>query len=317
MANFIFTEEEYDKIKKDQKYSFICRDCGKKVINSSKKSKKWREKQLLFLCRSCAIKYSVKNKYGVDNVFQLSEVKEKSKQSCLKKYGASNYKCSETGKEFFKNYSLEKYGTENPFQSEEVKEKSKKTMLKKDGVDNPNRAEVFKKNIKKTLLKKYGVEHPLQFPAFLKKAKKTLLKKYGTTFPASSKFFYDNYNFDSSWELYYYIYCKDKNINIIREPKELHYKYNNYEYIYQPDFLVENNLVEIKGDYFFENNKLINPYNRLLDSKAEAKQKCMIDNNVLILTSSDILPIIQYVDNKYGKNYINKFRRQNCQITEK
>ena len=129
MANFIFTEEEYDKIKKDQKYSFICRDCGKKVINSSKKSKKWREKQLLFLCRGCAIKYSVKNKYGVDNVFQLSEVKEKSKQSCLKKYGASNYKCSETGKEFFKNYSLEKYGTENPFQSEEVKEKSKKTML--------------------------------------------------------------------------------------------------------------------------------------------------------------------------------------------
>lgn len=317
MANFISSEEEYDKIKKDQKYNFICRSCGKEVINSCKKSKKWREKQLLFLCRSCAIKYSVKNKYGVDNVFQLNKVKEKSKQSCLKKYGASNYKCSEVGKEFFKNFSLEKYGTKNPFQSEEVKKKSKETMLKNYGVDIPLRSEIIKETMKNTCLRKYGVEHPLQFPTFLKKAKKTLLKKYGTAFPAASKFFYDNYNFDSSWELYYYIYCKDKNINIIREPKELHYKYNGHEYIYQPDFLVEDSLVEIKGDYFFENNKLINPYDRLLDPKAEAKQKCMVDNNILILTSSDILPIIQYVNNKYGKNYINKFRRQKCQIAEK
>ena len=41
---------------------------------------------------------TVKEKYGVDNVFQLDEIKEKSKQTCLEKYCYENYSGSETGK---------------------------------------------------------------------------------------------------------------------------------------------------------------------------------------------------------------------------
>lgn len=55
----------------------------------------------------------VKEKYGVDNVFQAEEVKEKIKKTCL-----------------------ERYGVEKNSQSEEVKERAKETCIKKYGVDN-------------------------------------------------------------------------------------------------------------------------------------------------------------------------------------
>jgi len=315
--NYISCEEEFNKLKKGEKYSYICRNCGKEVIGACKRSKKYREKQLLFLCRSCAIRYGVKEKYGVDNVFQLNEIKEKSKQTCLEYFGTENYKQSEIGKSEFIKYSLNRYGVENPFQSEEIKEKSKQTCLKKYGVPNAMKSNIILSRFKQSMLSKYNKEHALQVFNFLNKFKSTNLKKYNTPYPVSNKYFYDNQHFDSSWELYFYIYCKEQNLNIERNPKELYYFCNGRETVYQPDFLVENQLVEIKGDYFFVNDKLINPYDRSLDYKAEAKQKCMIENNVIILKSKEIKKYMDYVNNKYGKDYINQFKEAKCQTIEK
>lgn len=63
------------------------------------------------------------DKYGVDNVFQLESVKEKTKATNLLKYGEEHFTQTELYKEKSKATSLERYGTEYPVQSEEIKAK--------------------------------------------------------------------------------------------------------------------------------------------------------------------------------------------------
>lgn len=83
------------------------------------------------------------------------------------------------------------------------------------------------------------------------------------------------------------------------------YEYNNKKYKYYPDFLVNNELYEIKGDHFFdENNNYINPFNKEKNNKAFAKYQCIIKNNVKFLKYKDIAFIL----NKYGKNILNNLK---------
>ena len=57
-------------------------------------------KTKIFTCKNCTIKQRVKNykesvmnKYGVENINQLQEIKEKKIVNCLKKYGVKNVVC--------------------------------------------------------------------------------------------------------------------------------------------------------------------------------------------------------------------------------
>lgn len=52
---------------------------------------------------------------------------------------------------------------------------------------------------------------------------------------------------DSSYELAYLMYCIDKCIPIQRNEKFFIYEYNGKKHKYYPDFIVNGNLVEIKG----------------------------------------------------------------------
>lgn len=36
----------------------------------------------------------------------------------------------------------------------------------------------------------------------------------------------------------------------------------------------------------------------------------MLDNNIKILKEQDIKPILNYIDDKYGKNYLKQFKCQ-------
>lgn len=119
------------------------------------------------------------------------------------------------------------------------------------------------------------------------------------------KYMYKNISFHSFDEMSYYIFIKETtNFNIIRNEMSfyLSYEYNGKILSYYPDFVVNNKIIEIKGLQFFENKdptkKMINPYDRNEDGKYEAKYKCMIDNNVEIIT--DCTKYIDYVLNKYG-----------------
>lgn len=84
---------------------------------------------------------SNKEKYGVDNVFKLKNIREKIEKT-----------------------NIRLYGFKNPHQNKEVIKKAEKTNLKLYGTKNLFNSEKIKERIKKTNLKLYGVEYPQQSP---------------------------------------------------------------------------------------------------------------------------------------------------------
>ena len=118
-------------------------------------------------------------KYGVEYSTQSEIIKNKSKQTCLQKYGVEHSIQSEIVKNKVKQTCLQKYGFENPFENEEIKEKIMVTNLAKYGFENPFENEIVKNKSKQTCLKNYGVEHSMQSEIVKNKSKQTCLKKYG------------------------------------------------------------------------------------------------------------------------------------------
>lgn len=134
-----------DDIKsRDNKIDFDCISCGTETIKTfrnivekggpycgpcTKESK--RDKYV----NTCL------DKYGVDNISQLENIKEKKKET-----------------------TMENYGVKNPFQSEMIKEKSKETLIQKYGVDHNMKLEITKEKIKQTNIEKYGVPSASQNP---------------------------------------------------------------------------------------------------------------------------------------------------------
>lgn len=226
---------------------------------------------------------------------------EKNKQTRLEKYGDENYNNPEKALET----KVERYGSIENFYAKR-EEKTKKTCLEKFGVDNAYKSEEVKLKIKDTLNERYGVDYSSHIPEVQTKKKK--------------KFMYKGISFDSSWELIYYIYCLDHNISISRNTdKWFDYFYKDERHRYFPDFIVDDKIIEIKGNHLLdEDNNLTSFYSDVDKSLSDkekqyckelslAKSRCMKDNNVILI--SDISIYKKYIDDKYGKNYIRQFKR--------
>lgn len=100
---------------------------------------------------------------------------------------------------------------------------------------------------------------------------------------------YHNIMCQSSWELAYVIYQEDHNVTFERNSKGFSYIYKDEERTYYPDFYLpdSNTYVEIKGYY---------------DSKTKSKVE-QFDGNLVVLQLSEMKPILEYVENKYGKDF--------------
>lgn len=107
---------------------------------------------------------SVRQKYGVDNVFKLDTVQDKIKAT-----------------------TLEKYGTDHAMQSEEVKSKHKETIQEIYGVDNVFKLQSIRDKAKETMLDKYAVEHSMQSDILRSKVFKTNKSRYGNKSYLGSK----------------------------------------------------------------------------------------------------------------------------------
>jgi hypothetical protein len=137
-------------------------------------------------CHKCVGKKrrdNVKQKYGVDNVSQLKEVKDKKAQTCLEHYGTSCSLTVDDVKEKIKQTCLEKYGVDNPAKNEQVKEKSRQTNLQKYGVEWTCQSEQMKNNTKQTCMDKYGVPHAMQCEEIKNKLEQVFIDKYGCSNP--------------------------------------------------------------------------------------------------------------------------------------
>lgn len=233
------------------------------------------------------VKQTIKTKYDVSNPYAAESVKSKIRQNNIKKYGVENAQQRTDIKHKTQQTNLERYGNVCAMQGEQVKIKVKQTMLLRYGAENIFGSDHGKQQIRRTNLTRYGVENPQQNHEIHVRT----MKHYK----------YDSLNFDSSWELAVYIYCIDHKIHIEREP--LRFKYTNdegKECYYFPDFIINDIIVEIKGDQFLDDDNTL---------KDKAKQKCMDEYGVVLWLRSDVQKYISYCEEKFGNaQWYNQFR---------
>lgn len=236
-------------------FFYQCENC--KQIKEKRIYSENRKLKVDFICRECKVKTTSKERFGVENPAQAESVKAKSKQVCLQKYGVDNAAKASEFKEKIRNNHAGDF---------ETREKYKQTCLKKYGVDNAAKSEIIKEKTAKTNLERYGCKAPAQNPRILKKCFKNI--------------YYDSIYFDSSWEVVYYIWCKNHNIDIKRNT-ELFGLSNGTKC--NPDFIVDGQLVEIKGDHLKKQESY------------KYKQEFYKKNNVKVLSYDDLLPIFKEV----------------------
>jgi len=129
---------------------------------------------------------TIKEKYGVDNISQINTIKDKKKNTMLEHFGVENPGQSEVIKQKIKATNLERYGFENQFQNEDIKNKIKTTNLERYGVENPSHSPIVVEKIKQVWNDKYGC-HPQNIESIQEKGRQTSLLKYGVTHPQKNK----------------------------------------------------------------------------------------------------------------------------------
>lgn len=196
-------------------------------------------------------------KTGYKNAMQLPEVVDK-RNAILRTDGVK-----EKRKITVKKNTL---GVEYAFHNDKGKENSH------NEVANKKRAE----STKNTLNEKYDGKHPMELKETQDKLKVTMLELYGVEYYAQTglqQYYYDNEEFDTIPEIALWVYSKDNNFNIKRNYKlNFEYTFNNKVHHYFPDFIINGELIEIKGDHFFkEDGTMCNPYDHSQDALYEAK----------------------------------------------
>ena len=267
-----------------------------------------------------------------------AKIQEKSVATRKKNHG-DDY----TGRAKCKKTLLKNYGCENSFQLERSKEKSKETMKSHYGVEHAlQHPEIAKKAVetcRQTCLEKYGttsysssqqckddnkerygVEHLFQAEEFKEKSRKTCLEKYGhenamqcrdVRVKGQQKYHYDGLHFDSAPELAFYIWLADHSLKFEYQPNiSFEYECNGKKHVCMPDFEVDGQLFELKGDQFLkEDGTWQNPYDHQQDARYEAKHQCLLKNNVTILHEDDYKKYVNSVEEKYGKEYLSNFKK--------
>jgi hypothetical protein len=156
-----------------------------------------------WLCRSCKLKTNNLEKWGVENTFQLKDIKEKIKKTNLEKWGVENPSQNpEINKKIKESISKldkkeinkkriktvnSKYGVDNISKLKSVKDKKVKNSYKKWGIDLPIKSEKIKNAIKIKNLSNWGTEHIFSSDLMKDKIRNTNLKKWGFENPSQNK----------------------------------------------------------------------------------------------------------------------------------
>lgn len=293
--------------RKESKIKVKCYYCSKifeRWLDNAKKNIKNYEH---IICPSCMSK--IRN-----SKMDWDARSKKIKETAIKKYGSVDAMWAKRNQTTEKIW-LKKYGVKHIFQAEEVKEKIRKTSQERYGVDNAGGAPQSLEKAKKTFMKHYGVDNPWKSEEIKEKIRKTNQKKYGVDCftqtqeyqcKAKKRYTYQNIQFDSSWELAFFIYCKDHNYNISRNISYISYKDSlgkNHRYF--PDFIVNGQIIEIKGGQFYTDKELDGGIYKNIDAM-QCKLKVLQGLNIKIISNCE--KYLNYVEETYGKNYLQQFR---------
>jgi hypothetical protein len=156
------------------------------------------------------------------------------------------------------------------------------------------------------------------------KAQKTCIERYGCTQGFMKvRYKYQGLIFDSSWELAYFIKLTADKRDFQYKPEALSYAISGDPHLYYPDFLVEGEYVEIKADTSFDSitRKLkLHPRQKITEAALHslaAKQKCLDDNRVRVLTKKDVelRAAFTYITKTFGAAYLKQFKEGDLDAT--
>ena len=237
------------------------------------------------VCPRCAAKVAAKStKQKLKDLVEADphyydKIVEKRKKTNEILHADPNYNNMEKNK----STCIHKYGVDNSRKSRQCKDTIKRTKKARHGDENWNNMEKFKS----TCIANHGVEWPMQSAEIRSKS--------------ATKYEHDGFQFNSKQELCFYVWLRDHKIDFnINSSIKLPYMYKGKQHWYIPDFIVEGQVVEIKGDHFFkEDGTMQNPYDNSQGGLYEAKHQCMIENNVTIILQSECDEYIKYVNAKY------------------
>lgn len=117
-------------------------------------------------------------------------------------------------------------------------------------------------------------------------------KSYGGRRPGSGRGicgWYKGFWCDSQWELAFIVYCLDNNISIKRNQTGYKYLFEGKEHKYFPDFIINNELYEIKG------------YFKAVDYVKHAAVK-NLGLILHVLTFKDLIKVFNYIKEVYKLN---------------
>lgn len=299
---------------KDQARAFRSKHCKNQLCEEKKIEKVQKAKKTLlskygddyYTQWSNKVKKTVQNRYSVDNVMQSSEIRQLQTQAARHVQHIQHDEILQKRKQTVND----RYGVDNVGQCTDHVTKMEHTSLEKFGAKYYSSTEECKTKVSATWKSKSAEE----MENIRQQTRQTCIDRYGVPFPPNDKFrrvlyYYDNILFDSSFELYYYIWAVEHNKNIRRCNHKYAFIVNNVTHYYFPDFTVDNVDVEIKGEHFFdEGGNLINPFtnNSNIQQIFLAKGNCMKEHNIMVI--SDITEQKTYVDNKYSSNFVPLFR---------
>lgn len=237
-----------------------------------------------------------KKNYGVENPWQVESVKDAIRKHNVEVYGVEHYSSTKECRDKVESTCIKEYGSSCYFGSEEGKAKLKQKNIDEHGVEHTWQRKDVKEKIRATNRELYGVDYPVQNPEIRSQWQK--------------RYTFEGIAFDSAPELAFYIWLKDNNIEFEYQPNiAFSYEFEGKTRKYEPDFKIGDMLFELKGDHFFsEDGKMINPYDRSQDNLYEAKHKCMLMNNIVILKSAEYCIFVKYVVEKHGENYLKTFK---------
>ena len=305
------------QLQRNQKVTYICKTCGKEVkLGTFVRFKSFDR------CSICDRKKTNQQRYGGNAPCCNPEISRK-QQITASKRTSEERELSEAKR---RKTNLERYGVEYVAQNKTIRQKQietlisksieekqniqqkvKETNLKNLGVEYPSQSSQIQEKMKKTFQEHYGVNNIFKSEDFKKHRNNVCLEKYNSTHP-TCKYIFENERFDSSWELALFIYAKDHNEEILREPCYFEYEYQGKNLKYYPDFRYKNQLIEIKGNQFLKNDGTFRNCYGEDNNKQELKHQCGLKNNVQFWSYENIKFALDYCEKKYSKDYLKSFK---------
>jgi len=251
-------------------------------------------------------------RYGVENVYQDEDIKNRIRKTNLERFGAEYNTQTQEFKDYCKKLNLDRYGKEYYSQTKEFKDKIVNTSMEKYGVDHPSKSKEVKNKLKELNLKKYGVDHQFKAPEIREKISSTIKERYGKNWYTETDGFKEKYR--NSSLLKYGTEFPNQNITVKEKIKSTCIeKYGSTSYINSEEH--KKNMLDAWGIEFpfhgnYKNYKL--PSGRII--KIQGYENYALDLLLSQYAEKDILIVDKEIREGVGKiEYFDKYKNKNRQ----